>query len=223
MLILTVRNLVTFLELNFSGISAIPRTSRHPNKSTLKAMARHIRKKNFSHVMSETKRIDFKTPEMINKNMDHLKQTNTAEILKNPQLDIQSNNSVIEQNERALDLSDILQTPDEDNSGFQNLLEDEILSNDLVSLSNNEIDQLNSLDPEKELEPTPNFPNKVQAKINPFNEKEFAEETVNLESKYLNMSLGDIPEEHEENATLSENNPSSLDKFLQNNSNTSSR
>ena len=44
-----------------------------------------------------------------------------------------------------------------------------------------------------------------------------------LEMKYLNMSLGDIPEEHEENGTSYDQNPSSFDKILNYNSNTSSK
>lgn len=212
------------LELNCSWISAIPRTTRPRNKEALRVMASHIRRKNLSQAMSETKRSNFKTPEVSNKHIDYTKEANTAEILKNPQLDIQSNNSIVENNGKIVDLSDILQTPDEDTSGFQNLLEDEILSNDLVSLSNNELDNIQNINNGMDnSDQTPNFPNKIQSKLDVLNENRFNEEAINIESKYLNMSLGNIPEEHEENVTLSDNNPSHFDKYASNNSNMSSR
>lgn len=212
------------IELNSSGISAIPLTTRPTDQSTIKKIAHHIRKKNLSQDMSETKNIGFRTPEIKSTYIKESNEAHTAEILKNPQLDIHSNDSLIEHNGKVIDLSDILQTPEDDNSGFQNLLEDEILSSELASLSNHELDNMKMLDDDEEShEEIPELLNRAQSMPDPAAELKLYEEMIHHESKFLNMSLGDIPEEHEENATLSEKNPSSLDKYGNTISNMSSK
>lgn len=151
----------------------------------------------------------------MHKNLEFEKSMNTAEIVKNPQFEIQSNNSVIEHKDKTVDLSDILRSIDGDTSGFQNLLEDEILSEELAQISHDGVSKNSEQEIVQDL--TPNFPNRVKSKLDPKDMKEFSDQAVNLESKYFNISLGDIPEEHEEMATFSEQNPSSLDKFGLNN------
>ncbi|CAI2386336.1 unnamed protein product [Moneuplotes crassus] len=252
-------------KLNSSVISAIPLTTRPTDQNTIRKIANHIRKKNLSLEMSETKNISFRTPETKGRNVKESNGAHTAEILKHPQLEIQSDDSSVQPNEKVIDLSDILQTPDDDNSGFQNLLEDEILSSDLASFSQNEVNNIQVLDDEKQedneesdeesneegnkqgneegneeyiednheenheesfeesCEGTHNSRERSPSMPDPAIELKCYEELINLESKYLNMSLGDIPEEYEENATLSEKNSSSLDKYENTASNLSSK
>ena len=215
--------------LNLSGVSSIPRTKIIPSQKNLKALAKHIRRKNCSQVFSESKKMIFKTPEVSEKNND--KGRNTAEVDKHGLLEEKSNNSYVEPLQKGMDLSDLLRSTDYDPSEFQNILEEDFLSSDLVSLSNNdiEIDQKNQEEWKTEKEildsgNTPNFPNRIQSRIESIlkNGQEGGQENV-IEGKYLNMSLVDIPEVQEENATISEVTPSSFDKILNYNSNTSSK
>jgi len=139
--------------------------------------------------MSESKKMVFKTPEVSGKNMDMVKESNTVRINKLNQLELKSNNSFVDNckeifikihiffklflwkfHNNILFLV-ILKSPTYDPSEFYNninILEEELLSNDLASLSCNEIEihhqQLNK-EPQVEIPgPTPTFPNRMQSK-----------------------------------------------------------
>lgn len=108
---------------------------------------------------------------MSNKNLENQKVSNTAKADKRNKLEVKSGtHSVIDIHGKSINLSDILRTTEYDNSEYHNLLDEENISSELVSLSQNERENSNQLQNEFSSQnfsslKTPNFPNKAQSKI----------------------------------------------------------
>lgn len=190
---------------------------------------------NHSRVFSEGEKSVFKTPEGPNKYKDNEKAPNTAKVDKCDRLEVKScTKSNFELNGKSINLSDILKTTEFDASEYPNLLDDENISCELVSLSNFDMEASKPMYDHNDTnsaninsKKTPNFANRAQSKLPLFNHRNenTSESSENKNSflfdgKYLDMSLGDIPEEHEETNTISEYCPSGFDKILNYNSNT---
>lgn len=214
--------------MNFSSLVPKPKSKMMQNTTNLKLKAHQIRSKNNSLVLLEDHSV-LKTPEILNKNQ--IKGRNTAKVNKQNKLEMKMSPYVNQKyaiNHQDINLSDILKTTEYDHSEYPNLLDDINISSELVSLSVNEGEvyrpkYANSR--EDESTTTPNFPNRVQSKLQNIRNDNLDDSKENslFDGKYLNMSLGDIPEEHEENITTSENCLSSYDRMLSYNSNTSSK
>ena len=104
-------------------------------------------------------------------------------------------------NGKSINLSDILKTTEYEGSEYINLLE-EITPSDLTSLSQYEIDTSKQQEAPVKFESThktPNFANRAQSKLPQLDVE------GERKGRLLDMSLGDIPEEHEESATVSDN------------------
>lgn len=181
-------------------------------------------------MFSENEALEFKTPEAINKHQFENKVNKTAKADKKEMLEVKSSTkSNFDFKGKSINLSDILKSTEYDQSEYQNLLE-EGMSNDLASLSHNDFEaskHLNEIPNMFESKKTPCFPHKAESKIQhlryqaPDNSDE--KHCQMFEGRYLNMSLGDIPEEYDETCTISDNFAGGFDKILSYNSNTNSK
>lgn len=167
-----------------------------------------------SQDFSEGERLVFKTPEMSTKTQDKEKITKTAKAEKHNKLDVKSGTkSRRGVNGKTINLSDILKTTEYDGSEYVNLLDDENISGELVSLTNYDQEAYKPIyaqyDRSQTSVKTPNFGNRVQSKIKQMgNEDSGSKNSMIHDGRFLNMSLGDIPEELEETYTHSDNCPS---------------
>jgi hypothetical protein len=198
---------ITILEMGFSAISNKPKSKMMRNNTNLKLKATQFSSQNNSFAKLEDHSV-LKTPEISGKNQ--VKGRKTAKVNKQNKLEMKMSPSVNIKNQR-INLSDILKTSEYDQSEYPCLLDDINISSELVSLSYNEQDiymPSYALNTDEENLPTPNFPNRVQSKIPNIrqgDDLDDSKENVFFDGKHLDMGLGDIPEEHEENMTTSEN------------------
>lgn len=194
---------------------------------------REKRGHNLSEVFSEREKAFFKTPEVSDKNKDWTKDMNTERINKQRIFDMKSANKPNNVYPKGINLSDILKTSIYDFESEVNLIDEEIISSDMVSLSQYDYDinkytKESTFDQSKSISNkfTPSFANRVQSKISmlitPSKEIELDKSDDNIsgmyEGKHIEISLGDIPEEYEENCTISDNYQTNLDKFVTNRS-----
>ena len=215
--------------------SNVPKSKMFSSTNYFSLKNKGSRDTNHTRVLSEGEKSAFKTPEGNNKYKEHDKVSNTAKLDKCDRLEVKScTKSNFELNGKSINLSDILKTTEFDASEYPNLLDEENISCELVSLSNFDMeackpmyDQNDSNIVNLNSKKTPNFANRVQSKLPLFNNRNEnnSESSENKNSyifdgKYLDMSLGDIPEEHEETNTISEYCPTGFDKILNYNSNT---
>jgi hypothetical protein len=158
---------------------------------------------------------------------------NTERINKQRIFDMKSANKPNNVYPKGINLSDILKTSIYDFESEVNLIDEEIISSDMVSLSQYDYDinkytKESTFDQSKSISNkfTPSFANRVQSKISmlitPSKEIELDKSDDNIsgmyEGKHIEISLGDIPEEYEENCTISDNYQTNLDKFVTNRS-----
>jgi hypothetical protein len=172
-----------------------------------------MRSQNHSQVFSEDEKLVFKTPETSSRYKPNGKLINTVRVDKRDKLDLKSSNSVIDGQGKSINLSEILRTTEYEESEYINLLEENI-SSDLTSLSQYDVDiakkvqEISKSTQKEETHKTPNFANRVQSKVKQM------EDDGEKKGRYLDMSLGDIPEEHEDNCTISENCKMSMDWIM---------
>lgn len=181
---------------------------------------REKRVHNLSEAFSEREKVCFKTPDVSCKNLEEDKDINTERINKQRLFEMKSGNKSNNIYAKSINLSDILKTSIYDFESEVNLIDEEIISSDMASLSqydyeiNKQVKQC-TFDQTQNISNkfTPSFANRSQSKIsllmNPSKEIELDKSDDKIsnrfDGKHLDMSLGDIPEEYEDNCTISDN------------------
>ena len=208
------------------------------NHQQKKKRNREKRIHNLSDVFSEREKIGFKTPEVSNKNQEIEKDINTERIFKQRLFELKSGKKSPNFYAKSINLSDILKTSIYDYESEVNLIDEEIISSDMASLSQYDYesnkhkrDIVYDNTPNVSNKFTPSFANRVQSKIsmlmNPPNEIELdksdGKNSNKYDAKHLDISLGDIPEEFEDNCTVSDNWQSNFDKLITNRSSSYSK
>lgn len=109
---------------------------------------------------------------------------------------------------KSINLSDIMKTTNFEYESEVNLIDEEIASSDLMSLSHQEAESLmqtkeNSMASQGfSSKVTPSFANRVQSKLSLLFNSQDEEDSEKLEGnnlRYMDISLGDIPEELDDN------------------------